>query len=67
MRYEVKNHENVKEVEVIDSEYNDTQSIGNKMVYVYDHQGRLINASDFRLKHFFSPRQLGEIRRELEK
>ena len=66
MRYEVKNNVNVKAVEIIDSEYNDSQTIGNKMVYVYDHQGRLINAKDFRLKHFFSPRELGKIRRELE-
>ena len=64
--YEVKNHVNVKAVEIIDSEYNANQTVGNKMVYVYDHLGRLVNASDFRLKHFFSPRQLGEIRRELE-
>ena len=39
MRYEVKNNVNVKAVEIIDSEYNDSQTIGNKMVYVYDHQG----------------------------
>jgi hypothetical protein len=59
MKIPVTNNLKVAYVEIIDSEYNETATIGNKDVYAYDKNNNLLCVS--KLKNYFSPRQLHKI------